>query len=133
MSLRRTATRMRMFADIERMDAQAWAAHLAPDVVMRVGNDDPIYGRERCQVALAALYSGVDGRRHEVVELWEHGAATIVEANVTYTRTDGSEVTLPLVTIYRADASGLISDYRVYVDMAPVLAPVAAPSQPSLG
>jgi hypothetical protein len=30
---------MNMFADIERMDAHAWASYLAPDAAMRVGND----------------------------------------------------------------------------------------------
>ena len=46
----------------------------------------------------------------------------IVEANVTYTRRDGQAVTLPVVTIYRTDANDLISDYRVYTDIAPVFA-----------
>jgi hypothetical protein len=27
------------------MDARAWAQYLTPDVVMRFGNDDPLYGR----------------------------------------------------------------------------------------
>jgi hypothetical protein len=39
-------------------------------------------------------------------------------------------VTVPVVTIYRTDANDLISDYRVYTDIAPVFdgpAAVAAP------
>jgi ketosteroid isomerase-like protein len=109
-----------MFADIERMDAHAWASYLAPDAIMRFGNDEPIYGRDGCQAALEALYARIDGLRHDLVELWEHGEATIVEANVTYTRRDGQEATVPVVTIYRTDANELISDYRVYIDTAPV-------------
>ena len=93
MSQRRAATRMRMFADIERMDAHAWASYLAPDAVMRFGNDDPIYGRDGCRSALEAFYARIDGLRYDLVELWEHGEATIVEANVTYTRSDGPAVT----------------------------------------
>ena len=130
MSQRGAATRMRMFADIERMDAHAWAEYLAPDAVMRFGNDDPIYGRDGCRGALEAFYSRIDGLRYNLVELWEHGEATIVEANVTYTRSDGHDVTVPVVTIYRVDANDLISDYRVYTDIAPVfdgLPAVAAP------
>jgi ketosteroid isomerase-like protein len=128
MTERRAATRMRMFADIERMDARAWAEYLAPDAVMRLGNDDPIYGRDGCRAALESFYARIDGLRYDLVELWEHGEATIVEASVTYTRSDGLEVTVPVVTIYRSDANDLISDYRVYTDIAPVFAgpPVAA-------
>ena len=33
-------------------------------------------------------------------------------------RSDGLEVTVPVVTIYRTDANDLISDYRVYTDIA---------------
>jgi hypothetical protein len=119
---RRSTTRMSMFADIDRMDAHAWASYLSPDAVMRFGNADPVYGREGCRDALAGFYAQIDGLRHDIVEQWEHGAATIVEANVTYSRTDGHEVTVPVVTIYRTDSQDLISDYRVYIDVAPVFA-----------
>jgi hypothetical protein len=44
-----------------------------------------------------------------------------VEAHVTYTRKDGSGVTVPVVTIYRAPA-GPIDDYRIFIDLAPLLA-----------
>ena len=113
-----------MFADIDRMDAHAWASHLAPDAVMRLGNDEPVYGRDRCRDVMAAFYDRIDGVHHHTIAQWEHGEATIVEASVTYTRADGTDVTLPSVTIYRTDAQDLISDYRVYTDLAPVLAPV---------
>jgi hypothetical protein len=43
-------------------------------------------------------------------------------ATVTYTRTDDREVSVPVVTIYRTHGGNLISDYRVYVDLAPVFA-----------
>ena len=46
-----------------------------------------------------------------------------MEANVTYTRDDDREVTVPVVTIYRTNANDLIADYRVYIDLAPVFAP----------
>jgi ketosteroid isomerase-like protein len=116
------AARTTMFADIDRMDAAAWASYLASDVVMRFGNADPVRGREACREALDAFYGQIGGLRHDVVERWDDAAATIVEANVTYTRTDGEEVTVPVVTIYRTDGGDLISDYRVFIDLAPVFA-----------
>jgi SnoaL-like domain len=121
---RRAATRMSILTDIERMDAHAWALHLSPDAVMRFGNCDPVYGRDGCRDALMAVWAQIDGLHHDVIEQWEHGPATIVEAVCTCTRTDGHEVSLPVVTIYRTDSQDLISDYRVYIDVAPVFAPV---------
>lgn len=110
-----------MFEEIDRLDAAAWASHLAPDAVLRIGNDDPVHGRDACRAELLALLARLDGLRHDIVEQWAHGDATIVEANATYTLIDGRQVTLPVVTIYRTDASHLIRDYRIYADLAPVL------------
>jgi ketosteroid isomerase-like protein len=115
-----------MFDDIDRMDADAWASRLAPDAVMRFGNADPVYGREACRDALAAFYGQINGLAHHVLEQWEHGGATIVEANVTYIRTDAAEVSVPVVTIYRTNGREQIADYRVYIDLAPVFAPAEA-------
>lgn len=115
-------SRVNMFADIDRMDAPAWAAYLAPDAVMRFGNADPVHGREACRDALAGFYETIDGLAHRIVEQWEQGNATIVEAAVTYSRKDGRDVEVPVVTIYRTDADDLIADYRVYIDLAPVFA-----------
>lgn len=119
----RAAARLSMFDDLDRMDVAAWASQLAPDAVMRLGNADPVYGREACRQTMAALCAQLDELRHDLVEQWEHGAATIVEANVACTHSDGRQVTVPMVTIYRTDSRDLISDYRVYVDLAPVLRP----------
>ena len=49
------------------------------------------------------------------------GEASIAEAEVTYTRKDGTSVTLPVVTIYRTDGE-LIDDYRIFMDVAPLFA-----------
>jgi ketosteroid isomerase-like protein len=116
------SSRARMFQDIDRMDAETWSGYLAPDAVMRFGNSDPVHGRTGCRDALAAFYDQIHGLAHHVIEQWEHGNATIVEASVTYTRTDEREVTVPVVTIYRTNENDLIADYRVYIDLAPVFA-----------
>ena len=57
-----------MFDDIDRMDADGWASHLAPDAVMRFGNADPVHGREACRDALAAFYGQIQGLAHHVLE-----------------------------------------------------------------
>jgi hypothetical protein len=64
-----------------------------------------------------------DAWASHVLERWDHDRATIVEATVTYTRTDDRQVSVPVVTIYRTDGGDQIADYRVYIDLAPVFAP----------
>ena len=108
-----------LFEDIDSMQPERFSAHLADDVRMRFGNADPVHGRAAVHDVWAGFCRSVAGVRHDVVEQWDEGAATIVEADVTYTRLDGSTVTVPVVTIYRS-RGGLIDDYRVFIDLAPV-------------
>ena len=110
-----------LFDDIDSLQPARFSAHLAEDVVMRFGNAEPVRGRAAVHEVWAEFCRGVAGVRHDVVEQWAQGNATVVEAAVTYTRLDGREVTVPVVTIYRG-AGALIRDYRVFIDLAPVFA-----------
>ena len=113
-----------LFDDIDSMNPDRFAQHLDGDVVMRFGNADPVRGRDAVRDAWAGFCQGIDGVRHDVVEQWAQGPATIVEAKVSYTRKDGSQVTVPVVTIYRGEGE-LIEDYRIFIDLAPLFAPSA--------
>jgi ketosteroid isomerase-like protein len=116
------AVRDNLFEDIDTKDADRWAVHLADDAVMRFGNGEPVRGREACRDALAAFWDTIEGVRHDPVRQWETDTATIVEAMITYTLPGGRQVTVPGVTIYRTDDDGLIDDYRVFIDLAPLSA-----------
>ena len=45
----------------------------------------------------------------------------VCEGEVTYTHHDGRSVTVPFCNVFEAEA-GLISLYRIYIDMGPVFA-----------
>jgi limonene-1,2-epoxide hydrolase len=113
--------RAQLFADIDSMQPERFAAHLSEDVTMRFGNAEPTHGRDAVRDAWGAFCEGVRGVKHHLVEQWTVGNATIVEANVTYTRHDGSTTTVPVVTIYREDGDA-IADYRIFIDVAPLFA-----------
>jgi limonene-1,2-epoxide hydrolase len=113
--------RTQLFDDIDSMEPERFTAHLAEDVTMRFGNAEPIHGREAAHEAWAGFCEGIDGVSHDVIEQWEQGGATIVESTVTYTRKDGTTISLPVVTIYRGEGD-LIDDYRIFIDLAPLFA-----------
>jgi ethanolamine ammonia-lyase large subunit len=116
----RMPPRPTLFQDIDSMDPDRFAGHLAEGVTFRFGNADPVIGREAVRDAWAQFCASLDGVRHALVDQWDAGTATIAEAEVTYTRKDGSTVTLPVATIYRGD--DLIEDYRIFMDVAPLFA-----------
>jgi hypothetical protein len=108
-----------LFEDIDSMDPDRYARHLSDDVIMRFGNGEPVLGRVAVRDAWAGFCADLHGVSHDLIERWDAGTATIVEARVTYTRTDGTTVTVPVVTIYRSDGD-LIDDYRIFIDLAPL-------------
>jgi ketosteroid isomerase-like protein len=108
-----------VFADVDRMDAKAFASYLAEDCVLRFGNADEVAGREAIEVAIAGFFTTIKGLSHRVLEEWNVDDTTIVQCESTYTRMDDRQVTLPAVTICRRGGE-LIDDYRIYVDLSPV-------------
>lgn len=109
-----------LFPDIDSMVPAAFAAHLAEDVRMRFGNADPVHGRAACERAWAQFCATVDGVEHAVRHRWEFGTSTVVEAEVTYRRAGHADATVPVVTIYEVGADDLITDYRIFIDLAPL-------------
>ena len=111
-----------LFADIDSMDAKLFASHLAEDGVLRFANASAVEGREAIEEALAGFFTTIKALRHELVEQWDVDGTTIVEVEVTYTRLDGDQVTLPSVVLMRRRGGELIDDYRIFIDQDPLYA-----------
>lgn len=120
--------REQLFSDIDSMEPERFAAHLAEDVTMRFGNAEPIHGRDAVRDAWAAFCQDLKDVQHDLVEQWTIGDTTIVEATVTYTRHNDSQVAVPVVTICR-ERGGEIHDYRIYIDLAPLFSGEPAGAQ----
>jgi ketosteroid isomerase-like protein len=117
----KTSTATEVFADVDRMDAEAFASHLAEDCLLRFGNADEVVGRDAIEEAIDGFFSTIKALSHHVVDQWDVDGTTIVQIEATYTRLDDRRVTLPAVAIWRRGGD-LIDDYRIYVDLAPVYA-----------
>jgi hypothetical protein len=112
-----------VFAIVDKRDAQGFAALFAPEGRFVFGNADPIVGPAGIAAAVEGFFAGIRGLRHEIRNRWEIGADTVAELSVEYDRTDNRCVRLPAVSIFTRDTTGLITDYRIYVDLVPLFAP----------
>ncbi|MFJ8106549.1 nuclear transport factor 2 family protein [Streptomyces sp. NPDC096132] len=108
-----------IFAVIDAVDIDALVAHFAPDGTQRFGNQEPARGRAAIAEANRSFLGSLDGISHRVMSVIGHDRTTAIELEVTY-RVGGRTVTIPVATAYDTNADGLISDYRVYFDPAPV-------------
>ncbi|GIH75118.1 nuclear transport factor 2 family protein [Planobispora longispora] len=112
----------RVFQSVDSFDPDEFTRLLAEDATLRFGNAEPQVGREAIAAGLRAFFSTIGGLRHRVVRNWQVDADIIAETEVTYQRLDGKDVSAVAVSIWRTRDDGLISDYRIFVDLAPVYA-----------
>ena len=111
-----------VFAMIDTMDVRTLATLFAEDGRVVFGNDQPLVGIDEIRTGTTAFFDTIAGLHHTIVNEWNFGNDTIVELKVSYDRKDGQQVTIPCATLFHADATGKIDDYRVYFDVAPIYA-----------
>jgi hypothetical protein len=110
-----------IFADIDAMDVGKFVAHLTPDVRFRFANADPAIGREAVKEGVLAFWATIDGLTHRILNTWDFGDVTVVQAEVDYRRNDGKTVTVPNADILTFGGD-LVRDWQIYIDLAPVYA-----------
>jgi ketosteroid isomerase-like protein len=110
------------YADVDKMDLDGYLARHTDDAVVKFGNNPPAVGKDQIAAAIGGFFATVGGMRHHFVEVHESGPTTILEADIEYTRLDGSKVHVPSASfLHRRDE--LVDQLRIYIDLAPVFAP----------
>jgi limonene-1,2-epoxide hydrolase len=113
-----------MFSALDNRDSDTVIGHLTGDVVVHLGNADPIQGGGAFIALFDQVLSALQGLRHEIHDVWraaEDPDVVIARMTVHYTRLDGVLISVPCCNVFRLTDS-LIAEYRVYVDMSPVFA-----------
>ena len=111
----------KLFASIDAMDTESFLGFIADDCTFRFGASAPVTGREGIRASVNDFFSMFAGLRHELHRVVADHNGIVCEGEVTYTHHDGRSVTVPFCNVFKAEA-GLISLYRIYIDMGPVFA-----------
>ena len=110
-----------LFQAIDAMDTDGFLSFLSDDAHFRFGNAPALMGKDAIREALDGFFASLKGLRHRIIRTWTHPDAVICQGEVTYTRMDASEVTIPFVNVLGM-ADDHIAEYLIYIDMAPLLA-----------
>jgi ketosteroid isomerase-like protein len=115
-----------LFRAIDNMDAGTFANAFTEDGSFRFGNSEPVVGRLQVQQGVSEFFSILGGLSHHVTGVWsgswEGGDVISVEADVTYTRKDGTLTqAIPATSTLRMEGDR-IKDYRAFVDISPLFA-----------
>jgi ketosteroid isomerase-like protein len=92
------------------------------DISLKFNYHPAAVGRDAVREAMKYFWSTVGSTKHTFHTVVEQGDTAALEATCTYTRLDGTVVSLPVVTVIdRRD--GLVAAQRIYIDMAPLESP----------
>jgi hypothetical protein len=111
-----------LFNTIDEMDAKRFAEFLTEDGVFKFGNFPAAVGREAIITAVDNFFKSIKALKHKYINMWILPDTIFYRGEVTYTRHDGSTITLPYFNVFGIDGE-LIEDYQIYMDINPLYNP----------
>jgi limonene-1,2-epoxide hydrolase len=111
----------KLFASIDAMDTESFLGFIHEDATFRFGSSPAVKGHAEIGAAVGGFFSSFAALKHDLQRLVADGNVVVCEGEVTYSRHDGSTITLPFANVFETD-DGLISLYRVYIDIGPLFA-----------
>jgi ketosteroid isomerase-like protein len=110
-----------LFSAIDAKDTRRFLDYLTDDGSFRFGAAPPAVGKDAIRAAVDGFFSSIAGCAHVVPRFIAAGDVIMCEGEVTYTRHDSSQITLPFANVFEMDGE-LISNYKVYTDISPLYA-----------
>jgi ketosteroid isomerase-like protein len=105
-----------LFECVDAKDVDGFLEFLADDVKFRFGNAPAVTGKDSVQKSIESFFASIEGLSHRILETWVHPETVICNGEVTYTRIDSSQVTIPFANILRMEGE-CIKDYLIYIDI----------------
>lgn len=108
-----------LFAAIDAKDTERFLGFLTDEATFRFGSAPAVRGRSAIRAAVDGFFKSIAASHHALSQTVLNNDVMVCEGEVTYTRHDGSEVSLPFANIFELDG-GIISAYKIYVDAGPL-------------
>lgn len=109
---------------VDRESAIDFASYFTPKGKFTWGNFDPVVGRTAITQFTQGFFANVTSVRHQLDNYWlmEEQRCAMTNGRVTFTRLDGSAVTVVFATVSHFTEDGtLMTDYQVYLDPSPLV------------
>jgi hypothetical protein len=114
----------RLFRTIDGSDAAGFVDFLTPDAQFRFGNAPTIQGTAEIGAAVTGFFGTIRSSQHRLVQSWGAGESAGCEGEVTYTRLDGSVVTVPFANVFQFSGDK-VSSYHIYIDISTLFSSTA--------
>ena len=110
-----------LFASIDAQNTPKFLSFLAPNVRFQFGNWPAVVGLEATGASVDQFFGSIQALSHKLLNVWVTDEHAVARGEVTYTRKDSSQVTLPFTNVYLIEG-GKINDYQIHMDINPLYA-----------
>ncbi len=110
-----------LLASIDAKDTAKFVSYLTPDGEFIFGNAPAAVGHAAVGAAVSGFFAAIRSCQHRLTATWDGPESAVGEGTVTYTRLDGSTITLPFVDVFHF-RGGKIGRYQIYMDVNPLFA-----------
>ena len=106
-----------LFASIDGQDSEKFCSYFTDEGTFVFSNMEPVKGVDNIREAVGGFFSSIKGLKHDLHNCWERNGSVITNGIVTYTRHDGSELTVPFADIFYMSGNK-VKDYLIYIDIS---------------
>lgn len=106
-----------LFQAIDNRNSDLFLSYLADEVFFCFGNAEPVHGKNNVGNVIKGFFESISGIQHDITESWSLENKTVCHGFVTYTRQDGSSLTVPFATIFYMQ-DNKIREYLIFVDIS---------------
>lgn len=103
------------YAAIDKFDTKAFASYLDENARFKFANIPVIKGKNNVFEFVAGFFQSIRAIRHKNLEIYELEGIRFVMGNVTYTRLDGSTLSVDFSNTFRLNGNKII-DYLIFID-----------------
>ena len=109
-----------LFSNIDAKDTEGFLSYLTEDAVFRFGNADALVGKPNIKAAVDQFFASIDSSTHEIRSVFPANNSVACHGTVTYTKLDGSEITVPFANVFYTQADNRIREYLIHIDLTPL-------------
>lgn len=104
-----------LFDSIDKFDTKTFASCLDEEAEFKFGNMPVVKGKNAIFEFVAGFFQAIRAIQHTNLEVWELEGIRFVNGTVTYTRLDGSTLTVNFSNTFKLKGN-LIKDYLIFID-----------------
>lgn len=107
---------------VDNRDIEAFGKFLADDSEFQFGNQPIVKGKKAIVEGLKKFWEIYEGEEHILHNILGSDNCFALEADNVFHRKDGKTVSIPAVAITERNKAGLVTSFRVFIDIAPLTA-----------